>query len=66
MKGGNEVEYRAIPDSLKGIMTRSIIQIVRRPLMWIALFGLPLFMFLFVGSILDKLSLIHISEPTRP
>lgn len=54
MKGGNEVEYRAIPDSLKGIMTRSIIQIVRRPLMWIALFGLPLFMFLFVGSILDK------------
>lgn len=54
MKGGNEVEYRAIPDSLKGIMTRSIIQIVRRPLMWIALFGLPLFMFLFVGSILEK------------
>ncbi len=54
MKEGNEVEYRAIPDNMKGIMTRSIIQIVRRPLMWIALFGLPLFMFLFIGSILEK------------
>lgn len=54
MKEGNEVEYRAIPDNVKGIMTRSIIQIVRRPLMWIALFGLPLFMFLFLGSILEK------------
>lgn len=54
MKEGNEVEYRAIPDNVKGIMTRSIIQIVRRPLMWIALFGLPLFMFLFIGSILEK------------
>lgn len=54
MKEGYEVEYRAIPNNLKGIMTRSIIQIVRRPLMWIALFGLPLFMFMFVGSILEK------------
>lgn len=54
MKEGNEVENSAISDSVKGIMTRSIIQIVRRPLMWIALFGLPLFMFLFIGSILDK------------
>lgn len=54
MKESNEVEYRAIPDTVWGIMTRSIIQIVRRPLMWVAIFGLPLFMFLFVGSILDK------------
>lgn len=54
MKEGNKVEYRAIPDNVWGIMQRSIIQIVRRPLMWIGLFSLPLFMFLFVGSILDK------------
>lgn len=54
MKESRKVEYRAIPDTVWGIMTRSIIQIVRRPLMWVAIFGLPLFMFLFVGSILDK------------
>lgn len=35
-------------------MLRSLLQIVRRPLMWIAMFGLPLFMMLFVTSMLDE------------
>ena len=36
------------------IMERSLVQIVRRPLMWIAMLGLPLFMFLFVTSMFEK------------
>ena len=36
------------------IMVRSLIQTVRRPLLWIAIFGLPLFLMLFVTSMLDK------------
>lgn len=36
------------------IMVRSMVQIVRRPLMWVAMLGLPLFLFLFVTSLLDK------------
>lgn len=35
-------------------MVRSMVQIVRRPLMWVAMLGLPLFLFLFVTSLLDK------------
>ena len=34
-------------------MVRSLIQIARRPLMWVGLFLLPLFMFLFIGTMLD-------------
>lgn len=36
------------------IMVRSMVQIVRRPLMWVAMLGLPLFLFLFVTSLLDE------------
>ncbi len=36
------------------IMVRSLVQIVRRPLLWIAMIGLPLFMFLFVTSMFEK------------
>ncbi len=36
------------------IMVRSMVQIVRRPLMWVAMLGLPLFMFLFVTSMFEK------------
>lgn len=54
MKEGIEKEYPAIPDTVWGIMTRSMIQIARRPLMWVGIFGLPLFMFLFVGTILEE------------
>lgn len=43
-----------IPDrGVKAIMVRSVIQIVRRPLMWIGMLGLPLFLFLFLGSLLE-------------
>lgn len=35
-------------------MVRSMVQIVRRPLMWVAMLGLPLFLFLFVTSLLDE------------
>lgn len=42
-----------IPDTVKGIMVRSLIQIALRPLMWVGLFLLPLFMFLFIGTMLD-------------
>lgn len=36
------------------IMVRSMVQIVRRPLMWIAMLGLPLFLFLFITSMFEK------------
>lgn len=35
------------------IMVRSTVQIVRRPLMWVAMIGLPLFMFLFITSMFE-------------
>lgn len=44
---------RRIPDNMWGIMVRSLIQIVRRPIMWCGIFLLPLFMFLFFTSMLD-------------
>ena len=37
-----------------GIMLRSVIQIVRRPIYWVGFFMLPLFMFLFLTTMLDK------------
>lgn len=36
------------------IFMRSVLRIVRRPLMWFAIFVLPLFLFLFITSMLDK------------
>lgn len=39
---------------VKAIMLRSAVQIVRRPLMWVGFIILPLFMMLFITSILEK------------
>lgn len=39
---------------VKAIMLRSTVQIVRRPLMWVGFIILPLFMMLFITSILEK------------
>lgn len=39
---------------MKAIMLRSAVQIVRRPLMWVGFIILPLFMMLFITSILEK------------
>ncbi len=39
---------------MKAIMLRSTVQIVRRPLMWVGFIILPLFMMLFITSILEK------------
>lgn len=39
---------------MKSIMLRSAVQIVRRPLMWVGFIILPLFMMLFITSILEK------------
>lgn len=36
------------------IMVRSMVQIVRRPLMWVTMVGVPLFMFLFVTSMFEE------------
>lgn len=35
-------------------MVRSMVQIVRRPLMWVTMVGVPLFMFLFVTSMFEE------------
>lgn len=47
-------DNRPIGNGLRGIMLRSLVQIVRRPLMWVGMLILPLFMFLFVGDMLNK------------
>ncbi len=39
---------------LKAIILRSLVQMVRRPVYWTGFFLLPLFLFLFIGSMLDK------------
>ncbi len=39
---------------LKAIMLRSVVQFVRRPVYWTGFFIIPLFMFLFLTSMLDK------------
>ncbi len=36
------------------IAVRSIIQIARRPIYWVGFFGIPLFMFLFITSMMDS------------
>lgn len=38
----------------KAIMLRSVVQIVRRPIYWLGFFLMPLFMFLFLTSMLGK------------
>lgn len=35
-------------------MMRSLLQIARRPLMWVAMLGLPLFIFLFISSMMSE------------
>lgn len=37
---------------VRGIMLRSILQIVHRPILWVAIFGFPIFLFIFLGSML--------------
>lgn len=44
---------RKFPDTVWGIMRRSVVQIVRRPIMWVGFFMLPLFMFLFFSTLLS-------------
>lgn len=39
---------------LKSIMIRSLVQIVRRPVYWTGFFIIPLFMFMFLTTMLDK------------
>ena len=39
---------------LRAIMTRTLVQMVRRPLMLVGMLGLPLFMFLFLGTMLNQ------------
>lgn len=36
------------------VMRRSVLQIVRRPLIWLGIFGLPLFMMLFISSMFEQ------------
>ena len=38
----------------RAILVRSAVQMVRRPLMWLGMIGLPLFMMLFIGSMFEK------------
>lgn len=38
----------------RAIMLRSVLQIVRRPLMWVAMLGLPLFLFIFITSMMGE------------
>lgn len=54
MEYGSRDRVWTIPSTVWGIMVRSCIQIARRPLTWVGMFLLPLAMFLFVGSMLDK------------
>lgn len=49
-KGNIRIGNRGV----KAIMLRSAVQIVRRPLMWVGFIILPLFMMLFITSILEK------------
>ncbi len=37
---------------VKAIMLRSLLQIVRRPILWVAMIGFPVFLFIFLGSML--------------
>lgn len=48
-KGNKELKH-----GIGAIMIRSLVQIVRRPVLWVAMLGLPLFLFLFVTSMLEN------------
>lgn len=39
---------------LMAIMRRTLVQIVRRPLLWVAMIGLPVFIFLFITSMMGE------------
>jgi len=41
------------PTGFKAIFVRSVLQIVRRPLYWVAFFALPLFTFLFLSDLME-------------
>ena len=45
---------REINTGLKAIMVRSLVQIVRRPVYWTGFFLIPLFMFLFLTTMLEN------------
>lgn len=45
---------REINKGLKAIMVRSLVQIVRRPVYWTGFFLIPLFMFLFLTTMLEN------------
>lgn len=47
------MDYKIGDTGFRAIFMRSVIQLVRRPLTWIAMFGLPLFVFIFITSMLD-------------
>lgn len=44
----------SINNGLFAIMRRSVVQIVRRPIYWFGFLGIPLFMFLFVVSMMEN------------
>lgn len=46
---------RRLPEKgVRAIMMRSLLQIVRRPLYWVGFFLLPLFIFLFLASLMEE------------
>lgn len=49
---GGDKESRPIGKGVRAIMLRSLVQIVRRPILWIAMIGLPVFLFIFVASMM--------------
>lgn len=49
----SEKRNRQLKHGVRDIMVRSLLQIVHRPILWIAMLGMPLFLFLFVTSMLD-------------
>lgn len=42
------------PTGFKAIFTRSVLQIVRRPIYWVAIFFLPLFCFLLLSNMMEE------------
>lgn len=49
---GTEAKYPC--SGARAIFMRSVVQLVRQPLMWVAMLLLPLFLFFFIASMLDK------------
>lgn len=52
-ESGNKVAEKGMKRGVRAIMIRSLQQIVRRPIYWTGFFLLPLFMFVFLTSVLD-------------